>query len=152
MGSGAEPSPPTRLGSPSRILSLARLTGVGIRREATRHAWPPPPNAGERENDGEATTSDLAALDEFRQRIAERYPEATFVVERGIEPLGVYLVATVDVEDTGVVSDLIADRMLSLQIDEGLPLYVTVVRPLARVVAEIERRNDERSAPLPGAG
>lgn len=92
------------------------------------------------------------ALSEFSERIADRYPEATFVVERGEDPPGIYLVATVDVEDTGVVSDLIADRMLSLQIDEGVPLYVTVVRPLTNVPAEIEGRNEEQSDPLPRAG
>ena len=38
-------------------------------------------------------------LDELQQLIRERYPDATFAVEVGGEPDGVYLMTTVDLED-----------------------------------------------------
>jgi hypothetical protein len=44
-----------------------------------------------------------------------------------------YVLATVDVEDTDVVVEVYIDRLLDLQIDEGLAVYVVPVRPLARV-------------------
>ncbi|MGH2616129.1 MAG: hypothetical protein ACRDJC_12875 [Thermomicrobiales bacterium] len=68
-------------------------------------------------------------LAEFQQIISERYPEATFAVEVGGEPDGVYLMTTVDLEDTEEVLDVIMDRMLEVQIDEGLPVYVIPIRP-----------------------
>ncbi len=91
----------------------------------------------------------VAALAEFRQRIAERYPEATVAVERGVEPLGVYLVATIDIEDTFEAFDLVADRMVDLQVEEGMPVYVTVVRPQTRVLEDLRRREAERVGALP---
>ena len=70
-----------------------------------------------------------AAVEEL-QRL---YPAATFQVVPGEDPAGTYVVATVDVEDTETVIDVYIDRLLELQIDEGLPVYVIPVRPLARV-------------------
>ena len=78
-----------------------------------------------------------AAISELRARIAEHYPDATFEVTRGDDPPGVYLVPTVDVEDTEELFDLIGDRLLEMQIDDGLRVYVFPVRPLARVLAEL---------------
>ena len=68
--------------------------------------------------------------------IAARYPEATFEVTSGDDPAGLYLIPTVDVDDTDEVADVIAGRLLALQVDEELPVYVFPVRPLARVLAE----------------
>jgi hypothetical protein len=45
------------------------------------------------------------------------------------------VLATVDVEDTEAVMDVYIDRLLELQIDAGLAVYVVPVRPLARVLA-----------------
>ncbi len=70
-----------------------------------------------------------SALDEIKRLISERYPEATFAVEIGGEPDGVYLMVTVDLEDTLEVLDLIMDRMLEIQVDEYLPVYVVPIRP-----------------------
>lgn len=94
----------------------------------------------------------VSALAEFRQRISERYPEATFTVERGVEPIGVYLVATVDIEDTTEVFELVADRMLDLQIEEGMPLYVRIEQPLARVLANLPRKGKEPVGALSPTG
>ena len=77
------------------------------------------------------------ALADFRERILARYPEATFTVEYGGEPEGVYLMAMVDLEDTGEVLDAIMDRLLEVQVDEYLPVYVIPLRPPERVAAAV---------------
>jgi hypothetical protein len=76
-----------------------------------------------------------AVLDELRGRILQRYPDATFEVTRGIDdPDAVHLIVTVDVDDTEDVVDLVIDRMMEAQIEEGLPLFVIPVRPAERVM------------------
>ena len=75
----------------------------------------------------------LAVLADFQQRIRKSYPEATFAVEYGGEPDGVYLMATVDLENTLEVLDTIMDQLLEVQIEEELPIYVIPIRPLAPV-------------------
>jgi H2-forming N5,N10-methylenetetrahydromethanopterin dehydrogenase-like enzyme len=74
-----------------------------------------------------------AAIEEIQRLIQQHYPEATFQVEPGDDPTGMYILATVDVEDTDVVVEVYIERLLELQIDEGLAVYVVPVRPLARV-------------------
>ena len=78
-------------------------------------------------------------LEEFQRLIAERYPEATFAVEVGGEPDGVYLMVTVDLEDTEEVLDVIIERLLEVQIDELLPVYVIPIRPEDSVFTRQER-------------
>ena len=80
------------------------------------------------------------ALGELKGLIVERFPHATFVAERGDDPPGTYLVVTVDVEDTDEVYEVVAERLLELQVEEGLRLYVTPIRPVERVVAELRAR------------
>ena len=74
-----------------------------------------------------------AAIAELQRLIQQHYPGAIFQVEPGDDPTGMYLLATVDVEDTDAVVEVYIDRLLELQIDEGLAVYVVPVRPLARV-------------------
>jgi hypothetical protein len=74
-----------------------------------------------------------AAIGEFQRLIQPHSPEATFQLEPGDDPTGMYVLATVDVEDTDAVVEVYIDRLLDLQIDEGLAVYVVPVRPLARV-------------------
>jgi hypothetical protein len=61
-------------------------------------------------------------------------PLATFQVVPGEDPTGTYVLATVDVEDTELVMDAYMDRLLTLQIDEGLPLYVLPLHPRSQDV------------------
>ncbi len=81
-----------------------------------------------------------AALDELRAMIAAAFPKATFTVQTGHDPSGIYLVASVDIEDTDDVVDVIGDRLLEMQVDEGLPIYVVPLQPLERVMAEMRRQ------------
>lgn len=72
------------------------------------------------------------ALLELQRLIRGHFPTATFAVSRGEDPEGVYLTTTVAVEDMDTVVDVIIDRLLAMQIDESLPIYVIPVRPLAQ--------------------
>ena len=80
------------------------------------------------------------AIHELKGLITARFPQAAFVVEEGFDPEGVYLITTVDIADTDEVIAVIGDRLVELQVDEGLPVYVTPLRPIERVVAELRNR------------
>lgn len=84
-----------------------------------------------------------AAVEEIEQLILRHYPEATFDIGEGEDPVGIHLIATVDLEDLGEVRDLYRDRIVDMQVDEGLPLYVISVRPIERSL-EMRRRELER--------
>ena len=92
------------------------------------------------------------AMHELKGLITERFPQAAFVVEEGFDPEGIYLLATVDIADTDEVIAVVGDRLVALQVDEGLPIYVTPLRPIERVVAELRKREaatPPASLPLP---
>ena len=92
------------------------------------------------------------AINELKGSISKRFPQASFVVEEGFDTKGIYLVTTVDIADTDEVIDVIGDRLLELQVEEGLPLYVTPLRPIQRVIAELREREHTTSLsqlPLP---
>ena len=86
------------------------------------------------------------AIDELQGLIAARYPAATFEIGEGEDPDGVYLTATVDVEDMGEVVDVFLDRMVDLQVEEELPLFVVAVRPAARNAAILARQGAAAAA------
>jgi hypothetical protein len=88
------------------------------------------------------------AVHELKELITARFPQAAFVVEEGVDPEGIYLVTTVDIADTDEVIAVVGDRLVELQVDEGLPVYVTPLRPIERVVAQL-REAATRPAPLP---
>ena len=77
---------------------------------------------------------------ELKGVITQRFPQAAFVVEEGADPKGIYLVTTVDIADTDEVIDLVGARLVELQVDEGLPVYVTPLRPIERVIAQLRER------------
>jgi hypothetical protein len=54
-------------------------------------------------------------------------------------------VTTVDIADTDEVIALVGDRLVQLQVDEGLPVYVTPLRPIERVIAQL--REQEAATP-----
>ncbi|MDQ3780169.1 MAG: hypothetical protein M3354_06465 [Chloroflexota bacterium] len=90
-----------------------------------------------------------AALSKIQARISEHFPQATFAVEEGFDPKGIYLVVTVDVADTDEVTDLVGDRLVDLQVEAGLPIYLAPLRPIERVVADLRAREvREPLAPL----
>jgi hypothetical protein len=85
-----------------------------------------------------------SALEELQGLIQARYPEATFTVSRAVDaPEITQLMATVDVDDLDDVVDLVIERELELQVEQGLPIHVIPVRPLQRVL-ELRRANAQR--------
>ncbi len=91
-----------------------------------------------------------AAVAELQSLIHARYPSATFDVTPGDDPAGLYPTATVDVEDTDEVFEVVVGRLLELQVEEGLPVYVIPMRPLARIAAELRAREPMAPrAPVP---
>jgi hypothetical protein len=93
------------------------------------------------------------ALDELRAMILKGWPTATFEVLRGADaPEIVELWTTVDVEDPDVVTDAVMDRLLELEAEAegGLPVCVVPVRPVERVLLEMNTRAAGRS-PRPAA-
>lgn len=87
-----------------------------------------------------------AAIDELKALISAKYPEASFSVNTGHEPAGIYLKATVDIDDTDEVVELYIDRLVDIQVSEGIPVYVVPLQPIARVIAEMNRQKAEANA------
>ena len=79
------------------------------------------------------------AIEELKDLIQRRYPRATFEVAREDDPDGIYLRATVEVGDIDEVVDVVIDRLLELQVEERLPVYVMPVRPLERVLEQLRQ-------------
>jgi hypothetical protein len=79
-----------------------------------------------------------SAIEEIEASILARYPDAHFEVFSGDDPEGVYLLATVDIEDVEEVTTLYIDRLVDLQVEERLPLFVISLQPFERVVADQE--------------
>ena len=90
------------------------------------------------------------AVQELKKLITARFPQAAFVVEEGFDPKGTFLVTTVDIADTDEVVDLVGNRLVELQVTEGLPVYVTPLRPIERVIAQLrEQEAATLSSPMP---
>ena len=67
--------------------------------------------------------------------IAARYPTVAFEVSRGHdEPRNVHLTAVVDVDDTDEVLDLVIERVVDLQTEEGIPVHVIPIRTPERLL------------------
>lgn len=82
-----------------------------------------------------------AAIEDLRRRIVSQYPTATFEVSRNVdEPRNVHLTAIVDLDEPGDVLDLVIDRVVELQVDEGIPVHVIPVRTPERILAAMAAR------------
>jgi hypothetical protein len=78
------------------------------------------------------------ALEELKGLLRSRYPEAVFAVAHGEDPEGVYLKVTVDLDDVDEVMDACGDRLLEMQVEEELPVYVIPLQPLERVLRQMQ--------------
>ncbi|MBI2941151.1 MAG: hypothetical protein HYY04_12005 [Chloroflexi bacterium] len=93
------------------------------------------------------------AVRELEETILRHYPTASFELSRAVDdPASIHLITTVDVDDPDEVGDLVIDRVVELQVEEGIPLHVIPVRPLARVLAELEMRPERPYPRLPRLG
>ena len=77
------------------------------------------------------------AVAELQWLIKQQHPSATFDVTLGEDPDGTYIWTTVDTDDPDTVLDSVVDRLLELQIDEGLPVHVIPIRTPERVRADL---------------
>jgi len=91
------------------------------------------------------------AIEGLCGEIIKQYPSASFEVARGEDPDGIYLTAEVDVDDTIDVFDVEVHRLVSLQVDEGLPLYVVPVQTRERIAAHMSTESMHRSTVIPQA-
>ena len=79
-----------------------------------------------------------SALEELKRIVQKHYPAAVFEVARGEDdPDSFQLIATVDVDDTDKVLDVVIERVLELQVEEHIPVHLVPVRPLERVMQEL---------------
>lgn len=87
-----------------------------------------------------------AALAELQAVIRERYPATTFQVAHAEDdPQAVHLYATVDIEDTDAVVDLVIERLLTLQVEDGLPVHVIPLRTPEARAAVLQQLREARS-------
>jgi hypothetical protein len=84
-----------------------------------------------------------AALDELKGLTANRYPDASFEAFEGEDPEGVYLRATVDIEDSSDALIPVLEKLHELEVEQGLPIYVVTDQPLERIVEQLEARGTE---------
>jgi HSP20 family molecular chaperone IbpA len=70
-----------------------------------------------------------AGIQEMEALIRKRYSKATFTVGIGEDPAGVYLTATIPGVDFDEAVDVYIDRLVDLQAEQGLPLYVIPITP-----------------------
>jgi hypothetical protein len=64
------------------------------------------------------------AIAEVEARIRAVYPEATFRLVEGEDPIGPYLDAYTDAEDAFAVLDLVSDWLVDLSVNAGVHLHV----------------------------
>jgi hypothetical protein len=87
-----------------------------------------------------------AAIAELQELIRRRYPAATFTVGPAEEPEGIYMRAIVDADDMDDVEAAFVDRLVDLQVEAALPIYVVPVRPPERVAEMIQAIRSRQSA------
>lgn len=90
------------------------------------------------------------AIVEMKTLISKHYPTTTFFVYEWDDPEGIFLSAVVDTEDLEVVTDLFLSRMVDLQVDEGLPLFVVPERTPEKLAALLAREAEDRESSLVG--
>jgi hypothetical protein len=75
------------------------------------------------------------AISEMQYLISMAFPSVSYTIAHQDDPKGIQLIALVDIEDTDTVVDCFIDRLLTLQVDESIPLYVIPVRSTNRVTS-----------------
>src|SRR6266571_4838776 len=81
--------------------------------------------------------------------ITRHYPSATFSLRRGSDaPSSINILATVAVDDPDDVLEKVLDRVVELNVDEGIPVHVIPLRTLERIAAYRRRARPRRMTPL----
>jgi hypothetical protein len=87
-----------------------------------------------------------AAIAEMKERILRHYPGTEFTVYERDDPEGIFMSAIVDTENLEAVKALFLSRMVDLQVDEVLPLFVVPERTPEKHAAVLARDAAERAA------
>jgi hypothetical protein len=87
-----------------------------------------------------------AALEELQAMILAKFPAATFDAYLGPDSDGIWLAATVDVDDLDEVTDVVFPRIVDMQVDEGLPVNVVGDWPPERLHAYIVQEKAKLAA------
>lgn len=87
------------------------------------------------------------AIAALHSLILARYPAASFDVFYRDDREGIRLRATVDIEDTDEVMDLIMDKLYKIQVEQQLPVYVVTAQPPERVARRLRDRPRHGSPP-----
>lgn len=85
---------------------------------------------------------------EMKDRISRRFPTTTYEMYQGEDPVGIYLIAIVDTDDLEEVNELFSSRIVDVQVDEGIPLFVITERTPERSAALLAREAEERASLL----
>jgi hypothetical protein len=85
-----------------------------------------------------------AAIAEMTERLTERFPSTTFEIYEGEDPDGIYLAAIIDTDDPEEATDLFRDRIVDLQVEESLPLFVIPERTPERTAVLLAREAQDR--------
>jgi hypothetical protein len=97
--------------------------------------------------DGVVNEPAQAAIDELKRSILSRHPEATFEVGPGTDdPTLIHLYAYVDLDDPEEAADEILDRMVDIQLDDGIPLHVIPMSTPARALKRAQEYAKRRKA------
>lgn len=68
------------------------------------------------------------AITELTDAILQEFPDTTFEIRPGDDSDATFVTAVVDLDDPDKVVDCFIDRLLTLQIEEGLRLHIVPVR------------------------
>ncbi len=91
------------------------------------------------------------ALEELKVIIRQRYPEAQFRIGTSPDdPDIIELVTVVDDDDPNQLLDLVVDRQMELQIDDGLPIFVVTEPTPERAAAQLAAAQARKSTGVPG--
>ena len=91
--------------------------------------------------DGNVDDEAMVFVEELKTLILAHHPEAKFTVGPGGEnPTATFLRAYVDLDDPFEMLDEISDRIVDIQVDEGIPLHVLPLRTDERELAHRMRR------------
>ncbi len=82
----------------------------------------------------------MRAIAELQTMLLAVHPDALFETSHGEDPEGVNLTVTVDTEDITQVLDIVLDRMVEMQVEEGLAIYVVPVRPPDKELRQLRGR------------
>ena len=85
------------------------------------------------------------ALQDSQGLVRARYPGArSELAPSPDEPQGVHLVTIVDIDDPDEVMDLVLERVLHFQLEDGLPVHLIPIRPVERALEQIRLHSLEQ--------